>query len=344
MKAAVLEDWRHIVTRQVEPPVLEGGDALLRVSYAGVCGSDAHIFNGNNPIARTPVIQGHEFTGQLVEALGALPEGIAAGGRVVVQPLVSCGLCSPCKKGLPHVCEKLVVIGVNRDGGFAEFVRVPAEKLIAVPDDMPDEIATLTEPFAVGYHACSRARLNKGEAVLIIGAGPIGLYAAITARELGAGDVVVCETRPDRRALAEGFGFAAFDPANDACLADLKKVSDGKGYDVVIETSGVGAGINCAIEAAAVRGRIASLGFPSENFAPYNVTRGIIKELEFIGSRVYPLTEFRDTLFLLHDIFRRKAVDFTRIVTAVRGLEDLGKTVSDVADGRESGKVLIKPE
>ena len=254
MKAAVLEDWRNIVSRQVESPVLENGDALLRVSYAGVCGSDAHIFNGNNPIARTPVIQGHEFTGRVVEALGALPEGVASESRVVVQPLVSCGLCSPCKGGLPHVCEKLVVIGVNRDGGFAEFVQVPAEKLIAVPDDMPDEIATLTEPFAVGYHACRRARLEQGERVLVIGAGPIGLYAAITARELGADDVVVCETRQDRRTLAESFGFAAFDPGSETCLAGLRQMSGGNGYEVVIETSGVGAGINCAVEAAAVRG------------------------------------------------------------------------------------------
>lgn len=344
MKAAVLKNWREISVEEVERPSIGDHEALLRVVYTGVCGSDVHIFNGTNPIARTPLVPGHEFFGHVAAANGTLPDTIRIGDRVVAQPLVSCGHCPACDGGLPHVCASLIVIGVNQDGGFAEFVRVPAEKLIAVPDSLPDDVAALAEPFAVGHHACRRAGLRHGESVLIVGCGPIGLYAAIMARQLGAAPVVVSEPLAERRAFAENFGFAAIDPGPSSGLHDLRTQTGNRGFDVVIETSGVDAGLHCAVEAAAIRGRIVSLGFPAGNVAAYNVTRAIVKELSLIGSRVYPLDEFAGTLAHLETLFATGAVDFSRIVTAVRGLDDLARSISDVASGRERGKILIKPE
>lgn len=344
MKAAVLRNWREIAVEQVDRPAIGENDALLRIAYTGVCGSDVHIFNGTNPIARTPLVPGHEFLGHVEEVRGVLPGNIRTGDRVVAQPLVSCGHCPACESGLPHVCASLIVIGVNQDGGFAEFVRVPAEKLIAVPDALPDDVAALTEPFAVGHHACRRAGLREGESVLVVGCGPIGLYAAIMARQLGAANVVVSEPIAERRAFAESFGFAAIDPVRSSGLQDLRAQTGGGGFDVVVETSGVDAGLDCAVEAAAIRGRIVSLGFPAGNFAAYNVTRAIVKELSLIGSRVYPLDEFAGTLAHLEALFTTGAVDFSKIVTAVRGLEDLARSISDVATGRERGKILIRPE
>lgn len=344
MKAAVLKDWREIAVEQVDRPTVGENEALLRVAYTGVCGSDVHIFNGTNPIARTPLVPGHEFLGHVEEARGVLPATIRTGDRVVAQPLVSCGHCPACRSGLPHVCASLIVIGVNQNGGFAEFVRVPAEKLIAVPEALPDDVAALTEPFAVGHHACRRAGLRKGESVLVVGCGPIGLYSAIMARQLGAATVVVSEPLAERRAFAESFGFAAIDPAGSSGLQDLRQESGDRGFDVVVETSGVDAGLHCAVEAAAIRGRIVSLGFPAGNFAAYNVTRAIVKELCLIGSRVYPLDEFAETLEHLESLFSAGTVDFSRIVTAIRGLDDLARSIADVASGRERGKILIKPD
>lgn len=344
MKAAVLQNWREIAIKQVDQPSIGEHEALLRVTCTGVCGSDVHIFNGTNPIARTPLVPGHEFLGHVVEARGALPGPIGIGDRVVAQPLVSCGRCPACERGLPHVCASLIVIGVNQDGGFAEFVRVPAQKLIAVPDALPDDVAALTEPFAVGHHACRRAELREGESVLVVGCGPIGLYAAIMARQLGAATIAVSEPRAERRAFAESFGIVAIDPGNSSGLQDLRSQTGGQGFDIVIETSGVDAGLHCAVEAAAIRGRIVSLGFPAGNFAAYNVTRAIVKELTLIGSRVYPFDEFAETLVHLEALFVAGTVDFSKIVTAIRGLEDLSRSISDVAEGRERGKILIKPD
>ena len=343
MKAAVLEGWRKISVKEIEPPALGQGEALLKTSLAGICGSDVHIFNGTNPIAVPPVVQGHEFMGELVSRDGPLPDGLKIGDRAVVHPLVSCGHCSACSRSLDHVCEALTVIGVNRHGGFAEYVRVPSEKLIPVPGAMPDEVAVLAEPFAVGYHACRRAGLQVGENVLVVGSGPIGLYGALVARKLGAAVVVVSEPRAERRLLAARFGLEVADPTNPHCQDDLKSRNKGHGFNVVIETSGMPEGINFAIEASAVAGRIASLGFPSSGMADYNVTRGIVKEISFIGSRVYPFDEFRNTVSLLHDLWTSREIDFADIIADIRRLSDVERSISDVAKGRETGKILIRP-
>ena len=343
MRAAVLEDWQKIMVSEIEDPVLQDGEALLRVKCAAVCGSDVHIFNGNNPIAITPVIPGHEFMGEVVKFEGKPNTRCLIGNRVVVQPLISCGNCIACLKGQPHVCESLIVIGVNQNGGFAEYVSVPADTLFEVPADMPDEVAVLCEPFSIGYHACSRGNLQTGQRTLIIGAGPIGLYAAIVARELGASEVVFSEPSAKRRAVAENYGFSAFDSRDGGLLEALKDHSKGEGHNLIIETSGVEAGINCAIEAAAVRASIVSLGFPADNYLPYNVTRGIIKELTFIGSRVCPRDEFRSTLALLDKLYKRGEVDFDHIVSVPRPLSRVAESISNVESGEEQNKILIAP-
>lgn len=343
MKAAVLESWQSIRVQDVAIPALQPGEVLIEVTMAGICGSDVHIYNGDNPIARAPVIPGHEFMGRIFD-LGSATDGLSVGDRVVVQPIVFCGECTPCKGGFPHVCEKLIVIGVNRDGGFARFVPVPVDTLIKLPDDMPDEVAVLAEPFSIGYHACVRGGIKPGERVAVIGGGPIGLYSAIVACKLGASQVVISEPLADRRALIEQFDIPTLDPRSDGALQAFRSLSDDEGFDLVIETSGVDAGLDFAVEAAAVRGRIVTLGFPVKSYARYNITRGIVKELSLIGSRVCPRDEFRKTIDLLATMHLSGQIDFSRIATAPRSLEQLEQAILDVGSNRECTKILIKPE
>lgn len=342
MEAAVLESWLDIKVREVMLPEVGSGEILIKVSRAGICGSDVHIFNGHNPIATTPVIQGHEFMGTIAE-IGDGVLHITAGERVVVQPLVFCGNCPPCRREIPHVCNNLVVIGVNQNGGFAEFVVVPADTVFPVPDDMPDEVAVLAEPFSIGYHCCNRGGLTAAERVLVVGGGPIGLYSAIVARELGAKDVVISEPIQARREFAETFGLHAIDPKRSEALVDLSQRSSGEGYHLAIETSGVDAGLDFASQATAVQGRIVTLGFPAKSYASYNVTRGIVKELSLIGSRVCTRSEFASTLQLLSSLKKRTDFDFPALVTNPRTLGDLASAIRDVASGMECSKILVKP-
>lgn len=342
MKAAVLEDWHDIKLREVDVPVVGADEVLIRVSRAGICGSDVHIFNGDNPIAKAPVIQGHEFMG----TIAAIGDGVlhaAISDRVVVQPLVFCGTCPPCKQGIPHVCNSLVVIGVNQNGGFAEYALVPADTIFPIPDDMSDEVAVLAEPFSIGYHSCKRGALVANEKVLVVGGGPIGLYSAIVARELGASDVVISEPIQARREFAENFGLHTIDPSSSDSLSRLSQRSGGEGFQLSIETSGVDAGLDFASEATAVQGRIVTLGFPSKNYASYNVTRGIVKELSLIGSRVCTRSDFASTLQLLSDLNKRNDFDFQTCVTHPRTLDDVATAIKDVANGNVCKKILIKP-
>ena len=342
MKAAVLTNWNNIELTDVDIPQAGANEAVIRVSFAGICGSDVQIFHGRNPIAKTPVIPGHEFAGH-IHSLGAgANQNLSVGQQVAVRPFISCGSCTACCHGLNHVCENLIVIGVNQNGAFAEYVRVPVDNLVPLPDAVPATIAALSEPFSVGYHTCRRGKLEASDRVLVTGAGPIGLYAAIVARELGARDVVISEPLAQRRTQVEKLGFAAFDPNTMDGEEALRVRSDGKGYDLIIETSGVDAGFDTAVRTAAVRGRIVTLGFPHKNYAAYNVTQGIVKELSLIGSRVCPPMEFEETLQLISYIYQSDRLDFEEIIAEIRPLEQIRQSIDDTAHGRLRGKILIE--
>lgn len=342
MKAAILKNWQCIEVASIDAPQPAAGEVLIRVSRAGVCGSDVHIYNGDNPIAVAPVIQGHEFMGR-IEATGTGIAGFNAGQRVVIQPLVFCGSCTPCSRGIPHVCENLTVIGVNRHGGFAENVCVPADTLFAVPDDLPDNVAVLAEPFSIGFHACQRGAIKATDRVLVIGGGPIGFYSAIVARQLGVQDVIVSEPLADRRHLIEAFRIDTIEPGQSGALQNLHERSGRQDYDLIIETSGTAQGLDFASQAAGVGARIVTLGFPAKNYADYNITRGIVRELSLIGSRVCTRSQFALTLDLLSRLHRDGQYDLSQLVTVPRNLEQVANSIKDVGSGTECAKILIEP-
>ncbi|GLO72791.1 Zn-dependent alcohol dehydrogenase [Phaeobacter inhibens] len=342
MKAAVLQAWKAIDIQDRGVPTPGPGEVLIKVSFTGICGSDVHIFNGTNPIARTPVIPGHEFSGR-VAAIGEGVSGFEPGTRAAIQPLKFCGTCTACKRDAPHVCERLIVIGVNQDGGFAEHVVVPAECVFPIPDSLSDETAALAEPFSIATHSLNRGRISQTDRVLVIGAGPIGLYCALTAQYMGARLVQISEPNAERRAVAEALGVATTDPTQAGALDQLAKASDGEGFDLVVETSGTTGGFETATQAASVQGRIVSLGFPGEGHSQIHITRCIIKELSLIGSRVCTRSEFRDTLDMLTTMQAGDNVDLEGLISSIRPLSELATSIVDVERGTETAKILIKP-
>lgn len=343
MKAAVLDSWKNIEVREIEIPDYGPDDVLIQVSCAGICGSDVHIYHGDNPIAITPVVQGHEFMGK-VAAVGSNATHIKLGQRAVVQPLIFCGQCTPCQRNVPHVCKNLIVIGVNANGGFSAYVSVPSDTIFPIADTLPDETAVLAEPFSIAYHTCCRGELTSGERVLVIGAGPIGLYTAMVAREFGAKNIVISEPNADRRQFAEEFGLSTIDPMEASALEQVEKISGGDGYDMVVETSGTDAGLDFALNAVSIRGRIVTLGFPAKNYAKYNVTKGIVKEVSLVGSRVCTRDEFGKTISMLEGLHASGKIDFDKIATIPRPLSQLEASIIDVGEARECAKILIKPE
>lgn len=175
MKAAVLTDYNKVEWLEVEKPVCQPGEVLIEVMYGCICGSDQHIHKGEfHPRTKTPMIMGHEFGGVVVQ-VGKGVDGWAVGDKVAPDPIIWCGICPACLKGHFPACTSLKLIGIDSDGGFAQFISLPPSMLYKVPASIPDQHVALVEVLSIGCHAKNRAQVKKDDTVVIWGSGKVGL-------------------------------------------------------------------------------------------------------------------------------------------------------------------------
>ncbi|MCL2865757.1 MAG: alcohol dehydrogenase catalytic domain-containing protein [Lachnospiraceae bacterium] len=286
MKAAVIEKAKEIRLMDVPLPVLEDGETLIRVKFCGVCGSDIHIQQGHHPTAKFPVIPGHEFVGEFVEAKGKGADRFQKGDLVVAQPYYSCGYCEACAKGHDNVCTSLQFMGAHRNGGFAEYVKVLTRKTYALPKGLDPQLASLIEPLAVAVHDVRRSGLQVGETALVVGGGPIGILIALVARDAGARKVVIFETNDFRRKFARELGFEAINPLADDFEKQILPAAKKGGYHVSYEVSGTQAGINAAIKYTKTTGTVMVIGI-MKDLCPINLSDIFAKELRLEGVRIH---------------------------------------------------------
>jgi len=284
MLAISVEKPHSLAVIEAGSPAPERGEVRVRVRRAGICGSDVHILHGSNPFARYPRIIGHEFAGE-IESVGPEISGLSVGDRVVVDPVLSCGRCHPCRIGRPNVCANLEVLGVHRDGGFRELVVVPERNVVKVSPSLPVEIAALAEPFSIAANVLGRTGCGPDDAMLIYGAGTVGLTVLQVAKLKGARCVV---SDPDDARLERARSFGAdvtINPASVPVVDAVKGELDGLGPSVIIDGAGVPALLEEACRVASPAGRIGLLGFSP---APCNVSQQEIvkKELTLVGSRL----------------------------------------------------------
>ncbi|HEY2133353.1 MAG TPA: Zn-dependent oxidoreductase [Acetobacteraceae bacterium] len=282
---AIAVERPHTLALRDEAPLDPGaGDVVVAVQRAGICGSDMHIFRGSNPFAKYPRIIGHEMAGT-VDAIGADVRGLAVGDRVVVDPVISCGHCYPCRIGRTNVCANLEVFGVHRDGGFRDRIAVPAANAIKVSRDLPAEIAALAEPFSIAANVLSRTGCTAEDVVLIYGAGTVGITVLQVAKMFGARCIV---TDPDGARLERARAFGAdvtIDPTQQSLPEVVAGELGGIGPSLVIDGAGIPALLLEACRVASPAGRIGLLGFSPEPCAV--VQQEIVrKELTIVGSRL----------------------------------------------------------
>ncbi len=336
MKAALLEKWEDMKLLDIEKPQIGEGEALIRMIYAGVCGSDVTVYSGKHPTATAPVVIGHEIIG-IVEEIAPNDE-FKVGDRVTVEPLISCGECEACKKGHGHVCKSLKLLGIHENGGYAEYTKASIKKLVKIPESLTDELGALAEPFAVGYHVVARSGLVPGEDVLVIGGGPIGIVVALSAMEAG-GNVVISEVNKNRLALAEQLGIRTINPTECDINAKIAELTGGNGFDVVYEASGSKPGILMTTDACKIRGRIVPLslaGVPVE----FVLGKVSFKEMSVIGSRVYTFEHFKAGVDMLAKIAAKK--DIRPLISDILPLEESQKAIDMMKGGINNGKILIK--
>ena len=301
MKALVWTGAEKSELREIDKPVIEADEVLLKVRATGVCGTDLTIYKGYFPAHRAiaPMALGHEMSGEIAE-IGNAVEGYTPGDRVVADPLISCGTCYNCVKGLRHICKTLALFGVDSDGSFAEYVKVNASKLHRIPDTLSFEKAALFEPLAVAVHAVRRSRLAAGDTVLVVGGGPIGILLAMVADTAGARTIVVSEIQESRRRLLEEYGFTTVNPLETGIEDIIDGYYDEIGPEVVYEATGTAPGWQACIDLACYRGRVIEVGVPKGK-QEIDLRKGNFGELEIIGSRVYEPVDIKTALKIIDD-------------------------------------------
>ena len=290
MKAAVLENWFDLQLKDIPIPVPGKDEALIKVIMAGVCGSDITVYKGKHMTATVPTVLSHEILGRIE----SLPEGydgpFTVGQRVLMNPIISCGKCAACRRGLPHVCENLKLLGIHVDGGFAEYTKVGVDKLVAIDDDFPDEVAILGEPFAVGAHVMVNSDIQPGDKIFISGGATVGLYIAIFAKAAGAERVIISEINEPRRQFVESMGIETINPENTDAMDLMREVTDG-GFDIVYDTSGAPSCILQMPDLCRCGGKLLSLGLSGDAY-PFIIGKVSFKEIRLIGNRLYSQQDF----------------------------------------------------
>lgn len=283
MRAAIFDEPFSLRIAQAPKPAPDQGEVLVRVKAAGLCAGDLYIYTGKNPYVTYPRIGCHEIAG-VVEAYGPDTRGLAIGTRVVVDPFIGCGRCYPCRVGNRNCCANLTIVGVHREGGFADFVTAPVQNLNVVPDSLTDFEAAFAEPVAIGVQGCRRGMVTSDDTVLVLGAGPIGLAIVEVARALGA-KVYATDLSAERLSTVADLG--AIPIAGGAGLVErVLEITNGEGMPVVMEATGVAPVMEQTIDLVAASGRIVILGLVKKGlgvtFPGLDFTR---KEVSILGSR-----------------------------------------------------------
>lgn len=312
MKAIVYQGPKAISVENRETPTLSEGYALIKVSHAGICGTDLNIYGGYHPRAKAPLVLGHEFSGLIAAGHPALPEGTP----VTVNPLIMCGECIPCKTGQSHVCESLKLIGIDSDGGMAEYIKVPIKSIVPLPEGMPLSAGALVEPVAVAVHAARQGGYVPGDNVVIYGAGTIGLCVARTVRSFGAGHVCIVETNEARLKLAGELGFTTINPAKADVKETILSYTDQAGADFVFDCAGHPVVASQLTDVVKVRGNIIVVA-AYKNPAEINLLQGMFKELSIRFVRVYTEKDFKIAAELLSEV-----QDFQKIITHLLSPEE----------------------
>ena len=284
---------------QQPKPEISTGEVLLKIRYVGFCGSDLNTFRGANPLARYPIIPGHEI-GAVIEAVAAdVPTHLRPGMHATVNPYSSCGKCPACLNDRPNACEFNQTLGVQRNGAMAAYITLPWEKVLT-DDLLSVRDMALVEPLSVGFHAVDRAGVKDTDSVMVIGCGMIGLGAIIRAANRGAG-VIAVDLDEQKLSLAASLGAReAIDSSKEDVKERIREITEQRGADVVIEAVGRPETYRTAIAAAVFTGRVVYIGYAKEEIA-FDTQYFVKKELDIRGSRNALPTDFRAVIAYLRE-------------------------------------------
>ncbi len=347
MLAAVYHGPNDLRVEDVPVPAIGMGEILVKVVSASICGTDLRIFHGNHRMYQpgTVRIPGHEVVGSIA-ALGSGVDNYSIGQRVFCAPNTGCGHCQQCITGNNNLCANYDAIGVTSDGGFAEYVRIPANSVrqgnvIPISESVDPAVAALMEPFACVLRGQNALHMKPGEVVLVMGAGPIGVMHAKLAKARGAGRVIVSEPIPERAVQARRMGAdRVVDPGAEDLRTVLNDESQGRGADVIIVAAPAHAAQESALELAAISGRINFFGGLPKDRPTINFDSNLVhyKELLITATTACSTAD----CWQATQIVNSGLVDLSEVVSQRFPLKD-ALTAFAAAEDRKSLKVVLEP-
>ncbi|WP_225446623.1 zinc-dependent alcohol dehydrogenase [Paenibacillus rhizovicinus] len=288
MKALVYEGPKAMRMRTLPVPEPKYDEVIVRVERVGICGSELSGYLGHNSLRKPPLVMGHEFAGT-VHTVGSGVTSFKIGARVTANPLISCLMCRDCMAGKPQLCKQRQLIGAHCPGAFAEYVSVPARNVYPL-DDLAFDEGALAEPFACGVHICRILNLDPADQLMIMGAGPIGLFALIAAQQFGLHNIVVMDLNQERLSIVEKLGGK---PA--ASTDDLERLTPSDGFDVSIDAVGRDATRQLAVKQLRQGGRVCFSGLHEAN-SPLPINSIIRNETSAYGAFAYAPRDFECAL------------------------------------------------
>lgn len=299
MKAVQITSPEQLKIVDVEKPVIDNrNNVLIRMTAAGICGSDVGIYHGTNAAATYPRIIGHEMVGRVAE-IGASVTGLKVGDRVIVNQVTSCGECYPCRMGRGNVCDHLAVRGVHIDGGYQEYIAVPEADCYLLPDSLSDEDAVMIEPTTIAIQSCTRAQLEKDDMLLILGAGALGSTILKIARQM-CDHIIVADILDNKLEAAKENGAKyTIHVLKEDLEEKVREYTNGHGATVSIDASGTSDSLMKLLRATGNAGRVMVMGFST---APIEINQFLItsKELDVRGSRLQN-KRFGDAIRLIQE-------------------------------------------
>lgn len=337
----LVKPGRPLELQEVPVPAVGPRDVLVRVKAAGICHSDAHYRAGRSLVRPLPLTLGHEVAG-VIDRAGSEVSQFKPGDRVCLHYLATCGKCPHCQRGNEQFCLSGSMIGKYRDGGYAEFILMPARSVFRLPDEIPfEQGAILMCSSATSLHALNKSRLRPGESIAVFGAGGLGLSAIQLAKVFGAREVFAVDIRPGKLARAARLGATPVDASAGDPVQALQRLTGGRGVDVALELIGLPQTMRQAVQCLAIQGRAALAGITEKSFevAPYSEV--LNKEAEIIGVSDHLAQELPTLL----DWTRRGALDLSGVITRTLPLDAqaINQALDDLERFEEVGRMVVTP-
>lgn len=344
MQAAVWHNIKDVRVEQIEEPVISSGQVKVKVEWAGICGSDlhayshglsmeAHSLSGKKP----PLTLGHEFSGTIVEVADDVTSH-QVGERIAIEPLIYCGDCYACKRGYYNQCSKVGFVGLNRDGGFAEYVIVNENMVHVLPENVSFEEGALVEPTAVSFYAVRESKLKAGDSIAIFGAGPIGLLTLLSAKAAGATKIIVIDLSEERLEKAKELGATTIiNGMRDDIVETIHDLTDG-GVSVAFECAGAQPTMTSAVASVKQGGQVMAIAVFAK---PVSVDMG---QLMFKAADITSTLAYRHVFPEVIDMISTGRLDVKHVITKKIDLKEIVEEgFNQLINDKNQSKILVKP-